>query len=267
MSTTWLIRQKPRPDAVIRLFCFPHAGVGASAYRAWATALPEDIELCAVQPPGRESRLREPPYTSVDALVAGAFDALLPELEPPFAFFGHSMGATVAFELARRLAESGRPSPVWLFVSGRRGPRLPDPDPPLRELSDTAFVDRILARYGGIPDEILRHRDLLELLLPGLRADIAALETHKYRPGELLGCPITAFGGTSDDRARPVELAAWRTETTGPFDLKFFPGDHFYLEHARGAVIDAICARLRNRVRHTPAWQLRTAVDRERVEA
>lgn len=267
MSNAWLVRPRPRPDAALRLFCFPYAGVGASAYRAWAVGFPDDIETCAVQPPGRESRLREKPYTDLAALVAAAAKTLEPELDRPYAFFGHSMGATVAFELARLLVATGYPAPVWLFVSGRRGPRVPDPDPPLRHLSDAAFVDRILARYGGIPDEILRHRDLLALLLPGLRADIAALETHVYVPGPPLACPITAFGGTHDDRATPVELAAWHAETTGPFDLEFFPGDHFYLEGARGALIDAICARLRSRVRPGRPWRFQPYVDREKVEA
>jgi medium-chain acyl-[acyl-carrier-protein] hydrolase len=226
----WLLCFAPRPAARVRLFCFSHAGGGAAMYRAWLDALPPTIELCAVQLPGRESRLREPAFTSMQRLV----EALLPELmartDRPYALFGHSMGALVAFEAARALQSvSALRQPHRLLVSGRRAPHLADTEAPMHPLSDDAFVAEIRRRYGGIPDEVLRHRELLELLLPGLRADIAAIETHAFVPGPPLGCALSVFGGDADPRATREQLAAWQLHSDAATRLHVFSGDHFYL--------------------------------------
>jgi medium-chain acyl-[acyl-carrier-protein] hydrolase len=245
VASSWILRFDPKPQADLRLFCFPYAGVGASCYRAWPALLPPEFELCAVQPPGREGRLREPPFRSIPELVEAAAAGLEPYFDRPFAFFGHSMGALVAFEVARLLRRGGRTGPCWLFASGRRGPRVPDREPPLQHLPDAEFVAEIQRRYGGIPDQVLQHRELLELLLPGLRADVAALDTYVYRPGEPLDCPVTAFGGMADKMTLAEDLDAWRAETRGAFELEMFPGGHFFIDEARPRVVERVVATLR----------------------
>ncbi len=235
----WLLRFAKRPRASMRLFCFSHAGAGASAYRPWAMAMPPDIEVCAVQLPGRESRLAESPLPSIPDIVASLLPALLPELDRPFSFFGHSMGAVVAGECARALAERSLPLPSQLVVSASRVAHRPDPDPPLRQLPDVQFVDALQRRYGGIPAEVMREKELLALLLPALRADIAALETFRPPAGrpKLPGVPVHAFGATDDPRATLQDMLAWREETTGPFLSQLFQGDHFYLVDRRADVL------------------------------
>lgn len=244
VASSWILRFDPKPQADLRLFCFPYAGVGASCYRAWPALLPPEFELCAVQLPGREGRLREPPFRSLSELADAAAAGLEPHLDRPYAFFGHSMGALVAFEVARRLRWVGRTGPRWLFASGRRGPRVPDRDPPIAHLPDAEFVAAIRRRYDGIPDQVLEHRELLELLLPGLRVDIAALETYVYRPGEPLDCPLTVFGGVADATTRE-DLDAWRAETRGAFELEMLPGGHFFVQDARPQVVERVVATLR----------------------
>jgi medium-chain acyl-[acyl-carrier-protein] hydrolase len=237
-----LWRPTERAAPLMRLFCFSHAGMGASAYRLWPAALPVEIEMVAIQLPGRESRLRDAPYTSIASIVT-ALESTLPEqLAIPFAFFGHSMGAVVAFETARALERSGRPVPTHLFVSGRRPPRIPDPEPPMHTLPTAEFIAELQRRYGGIPAEVLEHADLMELLLPCVRADITALETHEFTPGPKLQIPISAFGGTHDVRTPRAHLEAWREETSAKFRLREFPGEHFYLTSQREALLADIVA-------------------------
>ena len=244
-ATPWLLCFAPRPAARVRLFCFSHAGGGAAMYRAWLDALPPTVELCAVQLPGRESRLREPAFTSMQRLVAALLPELMARIDRPYALFGHSMGALVAFEAARALRSvSGLRQPHRLLVSGRRAPHLPDTEAPMHPLSDDEFVTEIRRRYGGIPDEVLRHRELLELLLPGLRADIAAIETHAFVPGPALGCAISVFGGDADPRATREQLAAWQLHSDAATRLRVFGGDHFYLnDPARRAELVGEVAR------------------------
>jgi surfactin synthase thioesterase subunit len=218
--------------------------VGASVYRLWPRLLPESLDVCAVQLPGRENRLNEPRVPSVAQLVEALVPALLPELDLPFAFFGHSMGAVLAAELARALEARGGPLPGQLLVSARRPPHLPGTELPLRALPDATFLAEIQRRYGGIPAEILAQPELLELLLPTLRADIAALELHRPARREPLPCPITAFGGADDALTPHAHLEAWRDETRSAFRLRVFPGGHFYLEARRAELLADLAATL-----------------------
>jgi surfactin synthase thioesterase subunit len=226
------------------LFCFPYAGVGASAYRLWAAGLPAAIETCAIQLPGRESRLREPPLKRIDAIVAALLPVLRPYLDLPFVFFGHSMGAVVASELAAALEREGGPTPAHLFLSARRAPHLTDPDSPLTGLSDADFVAEIDRRYGGIPPEVMRDQEVLELLLPCLRSDIEALESHQPGTPRRITCPLSVFGGTEDSRATQAQLEAWAAAAASSFRVRMFAGDHFYLNHRRPEVLADIAATL-----------------------
>jgi surfactin synthase thioesterase subunit len=230
--TSWLVRMKPRSRARRRLLCVPYAGVGPSAYRRWAESLPADVEVGIVHLPGREGRLREAPFTRIEPLVDAAAPALRPYLDLPFAMFGHSMGALVAFELARRFRDEGAGVPTQLFVSGRRAPQLPPRHAPMTHLPDDQFVGEIRRRYNGIPDEVLRHPDLLALLLPGLRADLSVVETYAHRPGVPLPCPITAFGGLADPEATEAELVGWRQQTAAALSVRMLPGGHFFVQSA-----------------------------------
>ena len=241
----WLVRRPGQEAATrARLFCFPYAGVGASAYRLWASGLPADLEVCAVQLPGRESRLREPAWRRIDSIVAALLLQLRPYLDVPFAFFGHSMGAVVASELAAELARAGGPAPQHLFVSARRAPHLPDRDAPLSGLDDAEFVAEINRRYGGIPEDVLRDREILELLLPCLRSDIEALERYQPEAAPQIGCPLVVFGGTEDGRATRADLEAWTTVATGGFRLRMFAGGHFFINTRRAEVLAEITATL-----------------------
>jgi medium-chain acyl-[acyl-carrier-protein] hydrolase len=241
----WLVRKPARQVAPrMRLFCFPYAGVGASAFRLWAAGLPDSVEMCAVQLPGRESRLREPALRRIDAIVAALLPALRPHLDVPFAFFGHSMGAVVASELTTALALAGDPMPQHVFLSARRAPHMPDRDPPLTGLQDAEFVAEINRRYGGIPEEVLRDQEVLELLLPCLRCDIEALESHRPTVDRLIPCPLTVFGGTEDRRATRAELDAWSATAAGAFRVRMFPGDHFYINTRRADVLADVAATL-----------------------
>ena len=233
----WLYRPAPRRRPFVRLFCFPYAGVGASVFHQWSAGLPIEIDVCAVQLPGRTVRLSEQPVASIPVLVDGISTAIAPYSDIPFVFFGHSMGATLAAEVTRELARRGAPLPHCLIVSARRPPHMADPLSPLRNLSDKEFVEEIMRRYGGIPPEILREKDVLALLLPALRADVAALETFRPVRPTPLSCPIVAFGGSSDGLTPMAHLEAWRAETTSNFEICVFPGGHFYLDSERAAVL------------------------------
>ncbi len=241
----WLQWPMARGDAALRLFCFHPAGVGAAVYRQWAFGLPSSMEVAAVQLPGRGNRLREAPVADVPLLVDALVSNLAPHLEGRFAFFGHSMGAVLAHELSHALRNRGLPSPSHLIVSGRRAPTVPSGFPPISHLPDHVFVAEINSRYGGIAPEILQHQDVLNLLLPCLRADIAALENFIPPARPPLDIPIAAFGGDSDGQTPVDNLEPWRQETTAGFGVRIFPGGHFYLDPLREKVLVEVEAVLR----------------------
>jgi medium-chain acyl-[acyl-carrier-protein] hydrolase len=240
----WLPFRRPRPGARLRLFCFPHAGGGASAFRDWSGELPPDVEVCPVQYPGRETRFKEPLCSSLAALADALASALRPEWDKPFAFFGHSMGALVAWELARVLARRKAPPPSRLIVSGRGAPHLPPAGPPAHALPEPDLV-AVLRHYSGRAEELLANRDLLQLFLPVLRADLAVAETPRPEPPDPLPVPLAAVGGLADADNPWHRLDAWRSHTQGPFRLWMLPGGHFYLEPGRRDLLRLLAAELR----------------------
>jgi medium-chain acyl-[acyl-carrier-protein] hydrolase len=244
VTTPWIMRPRPNPSAALQMYCFPYAGVGASAYRTWPAAIGADVELSLVQLPGREGRFTEKPYTRAADLASAAVDGIAPLLARPFVFFGHSLGALISFEVALELRRRALPMPLHLFVSGHRAPHLPNPHPPLRHLPDAEFVSELCRRYGGIPQAVLDSPELLELMLPCLRADFTAFETYEFTDAVPLACGISAFGGLQDPRVRQSELAGWRDLTSGRFTLTMFDGNHFYLQDGRDALLATISSEL-----------------------
>ncbi len=249
----WVSTPKSNPGAALKIFCFPYAGVGASAYRMWLTAFPPDVEVSIVQPPRRESRFGEPSFSGVGALADAAAGALAPHLSRPFVFFGHSLGALAAFEVTRRLRVRGAPLPLRLFVSSHRAPQRPNPHPNMHGLPDAALIDAVCRAYDGIPRIVLDTPELLAIMLPALRADLTAFETYRYAEEAPLACPISAFGGAADRRVSRDDLEAWSRQTTGPFRLRVFDGGHFYLQTHRDRVVASIREDLAEVVAAQPA--------------
>ncbi|MFK4099087.1 thioesterase II family protein [Streptomyces sp. NPDC019531] len=244
----WARRFHPTDDAEFRLFCFPHAGGSASFFFPLSQELGQDpanpVDVLAVQYPGRQDRRSEENVHDMSVLADQAAEALLPCADRPFALFGHSMGATLAYEVARRLEEAGRSADA-LFVSGRRAPHRVLDDG-LHALSDSEIIDDIKA-LDGTGSAMLGTPDLMRMILPAIRADYTAAETYTYAPGPVLTCPIHAFTGYSDPRVPVAELHHWSAHTKAPFDLLVFPGGHFYLsEHwceVSRAVVDRLAGR------------------------
>jgi medium-chain acyl-[acyl-carrier-protein] hydrolase len=240
LPNNWVICQQRRNSAALRLFCFPYAGGGASAYRTWNKELTSDIEVCWIQWPGRENRIRERPFETIDELVPALVNGLSEWLVPPFAFYGHSLGAKIAFETTRHLRRTGKVQPSHLFVGASQAPQLPWPHPPLHVLREDEFIKEVQKRYGGVPREVLQDAELRALLIPTLRADVRLIETYRYDPEPPLNCAITVFGGSDDNTVDRIGLDAWRHQTSQAFRLLMVAGDHFFLHSARQQLLNAI---------------------------
>jgi surfactin synthase thioesterase subunit len=244
-SRSWIVRPRSVATPRVRLLCFPHAGGGAAGYRDWARKFPDLlVEVCGVEFPGRGGRRAERLPVSISEIVDATTEEFCTHYaETPVAVFGHSFGALIAFEFSRRVSALGV-GLIHLFVSGHVAPQLPDPKPPMRYLSDTKFIFEMIRRYDGIPAEILREREMMQLLLPILRADITMKETYRYLGGPLLKCPISAFGGREDSSVTTDDLDAWRAQTSGAFKLRMFPGGHFFIQNEREFFLRAVAEEL-----------------------
>jgi medium-chain acyl-[acyl-carrier-protein] hydrolase len=239
----WLPNYTPKPRCTLRLFCFAYAGGYASIFRTWEDRLPEEIEVCAVQLPGRQSRQSEQPATDFDSLVNDLIAGLGPYLDVPWAVFGHSLGALIGYGLVRRLQFTHHVPALHLFVSACCAPQFVSRRPATRAMSDREFAE-YLRELRGTPDAILNNAELAEIVLPVVRADFRIFETYIHRDVGKLACPISAFGGLQDDVAPPEQVSAWREQTSARFEMRTFPGEHFFLDSRRAQILRAITADL-----------------------
>jgi surfactin synthase thioesterase subunit len=229
---SWISYPIPNPQAQLRLFCFPYAGAGSSIYRVWADFLP-GIEIGLVHLPGRDKRIREALHTRLLPLIEQLTGALIPDLDKPFAFFGHSMGALVAFETVRQLRRRHLPQPMHLFVSAHHPPHKPDPYANLYRLTHQEFIDTTENLFGVLPEVVKQDQEVLDLFISIMRADLTMVGTYSYVQEPPLNCPISVFGGTQDKSFTEDDLKAWCEQTTNSFDLQMLPGDHFFIQSSQ----------------------------------
>jgi len=239
----WVIRREPRRGARMRLFCFHHAGGGASAFASWPSLLGEATELCAVQTPGRENLFLQPRLRSIDALLPELLWRLKPWLDRPFAFFGHSLGGLVAFSAAHRLIEAGGPACELLMLSACLPPHAPRTASVLADAPEPELLDS-LRKLGSASAPALENAELRALFLPVLRDDLAMAESFFGGQWSRLQLPIMAFGGDNDTSVPRQKLELWRDYSDDGFALTTFPGGHFYIEDSRAALVGAIRERL-----------------------
>lgn len=223
----------------LRLFCFPYAGGGATIFRTWPHGLPENLEICPVHLPGRGARSTERPFSDLRQLVRSLADDIAPYLGEPFAFFGHSMGALISFELARYLRRSRGLEPSHLFVSGCRAPQVRNPEPPTYDLPEAEFIAE-LKRINGTPPEVFEYAELMQMVLPLLRADFSVCQTYSYLHEPPLSCPVTAFGGIQDRDVTREHLEGWGQQTTGRFRMNLLPGDHFFINTSQRQLLNRL---------------------------
>lgn len=240
MKNRWLVCPQPNSSATARLFILPYAGGAPSSFNKWIAEFPNTIEVSIVHYPGRGSRFNEPPIKELSVLVEEITNAIQPELDKPFFFFGHSLGAVLAFELACRL----NPQPQILFVSACGAPHIPNPNRPIHVLSDSEFI-KSLQELNGLPADVASNAELMELLIPALRADFEAIESYRYTSNIYqLECPIIAFGGSDDSHVDRSRLESWNRHTNGSFKSQYFSGDHFFINTARQSVIASMTAEI-----------------------
>lgn len=240
--TRWLKRYRPVAAPRFRLICLPHGGGTASFFRSWADALPPEVELAAIQYPGRQDRLAENCIEAMEPLADSIADALQPLLDAPFALFGHSMGATVGYEVTRRL-ETRQAPPQNLFVSGKATPFKERTGRQLHREDNAAMLAGV-RELGGLHETFLHDPDLLEVVLPSLRADLRLMETYRPTADAAIATPVTAYVGEADPGVTVAEAAAWRETTSGGFTLRTFPGGHFFLADHQDMLLSDLLGRV-----------------------
>lgn len=243
-SNKWVLFPRLTPAASLRLFCFHHAGGSAQVFHDWPGCLPPSVEVGAIQLPGRGHRLSEPHIRRLAPLSRLVAQELFPHLDKTFVFFGHSLGALLCFETARSLRRENRRQPAHLFVSATEAPHLRSVDKPLSSLPKNALV-RKLQEFNGTPVKALQNDELLDLLLPTIRADFELCETYEYHPESPLECPITIYGGLDDHSVEADRLAAWSEMTAEACEVRMFPGDHFYFNNSQSTFLQIFADALR----------------------
>lgn len=241
-SNSWIKCFQPNPQAKLRLFCLPYAGGSAAVFRPWSSQLPEMVEVCALELPGHGSRVMETPFTEMSPLIEALGSALSPHFNKPYAFLGYSFGALIGFELARYCQRHCPCQPVYLFACARSAPHLPILAP-LHALPESEFLQE-LHRLNGTPKAVLENSELIQLLMPTLRADLTINETHEVDAEAPLAIPIAAFGGWQDPTVSVEQLEAWRRHTSAKFSLQMLPGDHFFIKTSQSLLLEELTKKL-----------------------
>jgi surfactin synthase thioesterase subunit len=240
----WFVVPRRNPNASLRLFCLPYAGGNASTYTSWSKDLPADVELVAVQPPGRADRIFEPAHTSMHGLIAGLYPAMQALVGKPYVLLGHSLGSRVAFELARELRRRGHRLPAHFIASGSPAPQLPMHSKVIHELPREEFIAE-LRKFNGTPETVLQHDELMELSLPSLRADFKLSETYSPTDEPSLDSTLSIFSGSNDKDIDESDLIAWRMHFMRGGEITFFPEDHFFIDKLREPVLARVTDLLR----------------------
>ncbi len=238
-SGPWLAYRMPSDTALMRLFCFPYAGAGASIFLPWTKALPDWVDVCPVQLPGREARIRETAHVRLQPLVESACLGLLEYLDRPFCFFGHSIGGLLAFEIARKLRRISDRRPELLMVSGCVAPHIPNRSKLRHDLPRDEMLE-LLGALGGTPPEVLSSPELMQIMLPILCADLEICDTHTHTQEMPIASPILACGGASDPLTPREDLEQWRGHTQAAFELHLLPGSHFFIHSAMSELLDIV---------------------------
>ncbi len=242
MNSLWIRRFHPAPHSAVRLVCFAHAGGSASFFFPMSKVLSPSVDVLAVQYPGRQDRRADACIDNIADLAEEVFHALRVWADRPLFLFGHSMGAVVAFEVARRMEQAGGPTPASLFASGRRAPSRYRTEG-VHQRDDDGIV-RELQELSGTDSRLLGDEELLRMILPAIRNDYKAIETYRCDAGATVSCPITVITGDADPRTTIEEAQAWREHTTSAFDLRVFSGGHFFIAAQQAEIIKMISAKL-----------------------
>jgi medium-chain acyl-[acyl-carrier-protein] hydrolase len=251
-GSRWLLYPKPNKGAALRLFCFHYAGGSAQAFQSWSAELPSRVELGLVQLPGRGARIGEPRITNLLPLSRMIARELSRHLDKPFAFFGHSLGAMLCFEVARALREEAQPEPAHLFLSAAEAPHRRNREETLSTLPKAQLLKK-LHEFNGTPVEALCNEELMDLLLPTIRADFTLCETYQYSEETPLSCPLTIYGGIDDAEVDRERIAAWSELVRGATNIRMFPGGHFFIHTSKSLFLPAFAADLRRLCSHLPA--------------
>jgi medium-chain acyl-[acyl-carrier-protein] hydrolase len=242
-SSRCLFCPRPNPKAQLRLFCFHHAGGSTTLFHQWRDRLPQQVELWVARLPGRGDRAAEAPLKRMGAVVHEISEAFVPFLKEPFAFFGHSMGASIAFETARLVRRRHGVQPTRLLVSSCQAPHRLHFALPTYDLPDAQFIEK-LRGLNGTPQPLFDDPRLLLRMLPMIRADVELLQTYEYLADAPLDCPITVFGGLRDEVVKLAGLMAWRKQTTAEAILHLLPGDHFFLNSFQQLFLELLSEEL-----------------------
>lgn len=239
LETSCFINYRPDTAARIRLFCFPYAGATSSIFREWINLLPSTVEVIGFELPGRGSRFNEPITSDLPLIIKALKADFLFFNQKPFVFFGHSLGTKIAYELCRAFSVNNTPLPKHLIVSGGRAPHLSWRKKMIHTLPDAQLIEE-LKTYNGIPSDVIKEPEILDLFLPVLRADFTISETYKYIPGSPLPIPITALGGNNDPKVSFEEILGWRMHTSKTFNHRILPGDHFFIKESQKQLLEII---------------------------
>jgi medium-chain acyl-[acyl-carrier-protein] hydrolase len=243
LNGAWFQSAPASSRTALRMFCFPYAGGSAVIYKKWAELLPATIQVISVELPGRGPRLQEPAFVSVSPLIEELGEAIQPLLDRPFVLFGHSMGAVIAFELARSLRRRGASQPRAVLVSGHRAPQVQRREPITYNLPQAEFIEELI-KLDGTPKGVIENVELLEIMIPLLRADFQLVQTYEYSADAPLPCPIIAYGGLQDHHIPQDLLAPWKELTVSRFALHMLPGDHFFIRSSQNRLLELLAREL-----------------------